>query len=115
MLASIRAAAPRALPRFAPVQARSIVSKSERWTPASIREGKQVLENPSGLELSKVLPNIESTWNKLARDEQYAVYRQLEEVQRKDWKELTVDEKKGGAWHFSCLTNISILLSLIHI
>ncbi|PWN18010.1 hypothetical protein BCV69DRAFT_285608 [Microstroma glucosiphilum] len=32
----------------------------------------------------------------MSKVEQYAVYRQLEEIQRKDWKELSLDEKKAG-------------------
>lgn len=34
----------------------------------------------------------------MSKVEQYAVYRQLEEIQRKDWKELSLDEKKAGEW-----------------
>ena len=30
------------------------------------------------------------------RDRQYSVYKQLEEVQRKNWKELTRDEMRGA-------------------
>jgi hypothetical protein len=42
-----------------------------------------------------VLGNIEATWTKLPKEEQYEVYRTLEDVQKKDWKQLTVDEKKA--------------------
>jgi hypothetical protein len=41
------------------------------------------------------LGNIEATWVKLPKEEQYEVYRTLEEVQKRDWKQLTVDEKKA--------------------
>ena len=36
-------------------------------------------------------------------DEQYEVYRQLEELQKRDWKELTVDEKKAGMSFYQLL------------
>ncbi|GHJ86173.1 hypothetical protein NliqN6_2575 [Naganishia liquefaciens] len=43
-----------------------------------------------------ILGNIEATWTKLPKEEQYEVYRTLEEVQKKDWKQLSVDEKKAS-------------------
>lgn len=43
-----------------------------------------------------LLANIEASWKSLPAEEQYEVYQQLEELQKKDWKELTVDEKKAG-------------------
>jgi cytochrome c oxidase subunit 4 len=42
------------------------------------------------------LANIEASWKDLASEEQYEVYQQLETLQKKDWKELSVDEKKAG-------------------
>ena len=45
-----------------------------------------------------ILANIEASWKTLAAEEQYEVYQQLEELQKRDWKELTVDEKKAGAF-----------------
>jgi hypothetical protein len=45
-----------------------------------------------------ILANIEAAWKNLPAEEQYEVYQQLEELQKKDWKELTVDEKKAGEW-----------------
>ena len=43
-----------------------------------------------------ILANIEASWKTLPAEEQYEVYQQLEELQKRDWKELTVDEKKAG-------------------
>lgn len=43
-----------------------------------------------------VLANIEASWKGLPAEEQYEVYQQLEEIQKRDWKELTIDEKKAG-------------------
>jgi len=43
------------------------------------------------------LSNVEAQWEKLPKDEQVAIYRQLEALQKKDWKAMTIDEKKAGA------------------
>lgn len=53
------------------------------------------------LTASKVAPfplaNVEAQWTKLSSEEKLSVQEQLEEVQKKDWKTLTLDEKKAGA------------------
>lgn len=43
-----------------------------------------------------LLSNIEAHWSKLPAAEQYEVFQALEEAQKKDWKQLTTDEKKAG-------------------
>lgn len=43
-----------------------------------------------------LLSNIEAHWSKLPSAEQYEVFQALEEAQKKDWKQLTTDEKKAG-------------------
>ena len=96
MLGSVRAAMPRMMPRIVPAYSRTLLTKSERWTPASVRDAQSLLQGPNALELTKVLPNIENVWTKMSREEQYSVYKLLEEAQRKDWKELTQEEKRGG-------------------
>lgn len=49
---------------------------------------------------SRVAPvpisNVEALWAKLSGDEKLAVHEQLEALQLKDWKTLSVDEKKAG-------------------
>ncbi|KAF8308552.1 cytochrome c oxidase subunit IV [Clavulina sp. PMI_390] len=42
------------------------------------------------------LSNVEAQWEKLAKEEQVQIYRQLEAVQKKDWKAMTLDEKKAA-------------------
>jgi cytochrome c oxidase subunit 4 len=42
------------------------------------------------------LSNVEATWTTLAPEEKASVHQQLEEVQKKDWRELSIDEKKAG-------------------
>ncbi|PCH37817.1 cytochrome c oxidase subunit IV [Wolfiporia cocos MD-104 SS10] len=47
---------------------------------------------------SSVIPlsNVEAQWEQLSADEQLAVHQQLEEIQKKDWKTLSIDEKKAA-------------------
>lgn len=42
------------------------------------------------------LSNVEAQWEKLNADEQLTVHQQLEELQKRDWKTLSIDEKKAG-------------------
>lgn len=50
------------------------------------------------------LSNVEAQWTKLSEEEQAVVHEQLEVVQQKDWKELSIDEKKAGElFFFACL------------
>ncbi|TDL27324.1 COX4, subunit IV of cytochrome c oxidase [Rickenella mellea] len=42
------------------------------------------------------LSNVEAQWEKLSTEEQVAVHQQLEQLQKKDWKELSIDEKKAA-------------------
>jgi TRAP-type C4-dicarboxylate transport system substrate-binding protein len=49
-------------------------------------------------ESSALLANIEASWAKLPASEQHEVYQQLEAIQKRDWKELTTDEKKAGEY-----------------
>ncbi|KAF8645457.1 hypothetical protein AX16_007811 [Volvariella volvacea WC 439] len=42
------------------------------------------------------LSNVEAMWGKLSVEEKQSVHEQLEELQKKDWKELSIDEKKAA-------------------
>lgn len=80
---------------------RTLVTQEERWTTATAKAAAQSNLIPDGsgkggVDLSLVVPNIEARWPKMSKEEQYGVFRQLEEVQRKDWKELSLDERKAG-------------------
>ena len=44
------------------------------------------------------LSNVEAQWEKLTADEQLTVHQQLEELQKRDWKTLSLDEKKAGVY-----------------
>lgn len=43
------------------------------------------------------LSNVEAQWAKMTNDDKVSVQEQLEELQKKDWKVLSLDEKKAGA------------------
>ena len=42
------------------------------------------------------LSNVEAQWANLSQEEQITVHSQLEVLQKKDWKTLSIDEKKAG-------------------
>ncbi|KAF9053283.1 cytochrome c oxidase subunit IV-domain-containing protein [Panaeolus papilionaceus] len=42
------------------------------------------------------LSNVEAQWAKLSSEDKAAVHEQLEALQVKDWKELSIDEKKAA-------------------
>ena len=44
--------------------------------------------------------NVEAHWGKLSSDEKVSLHEQLGLLQRKDWKELSLDEKKAGEYTF---------------
>ncbi|PWY99246.1 COX4-domain-containing protein [Testicularia cyperi] len=75
---------------------RTMVTQEERWTLETARNAGAFIEGPNKVQLKQVIPNIEASWKTLSKEEQYGVFRQLEELQRKDWKELSVDEKKAA-------------------
>ncbi|TCD70265.1 Cytochrome c oxidase subunit 5A [Steccherinum ochraceum] len=42
------------------------------------------------------LSNVEAQWENLNHDDQLAVHQQLAELQKKDWKGLSIEEKKAA-------------------
>ena len=91
MIGSVRPSLLRAVPR----QIRTMITKSDRWTSVSNQQGQQMLQADAA-DLKKLLPNLENHWMTMPKEEQYAIFKMLEEIQRKNWKELSMDEKKGG-------------------
>jgi cytochrome c oxidase subunit 4 len=78
-----------------------MTTRDETWTQETMRAAEQSNLIPDksgkgGVDLSVVVPNIEARWGQMSKEEQYGVFRQIEELQRKDWKELSLDEKKAG-------------------
>jgi len=55
---------------------------------------------PSSSASASIIPlsNVEAQWEKMTKSEQAVVHRQLEELQKKDWKTLSLDEKKAGTF-----------------
>ncbi|KAG6329663.1 hypothetical protein ID866_9427 [Astraeus odoratus] len=51
---------------------------------------------PSSAQSVIPLSNVEAQWEKMTKGDQALVHRQLEELQKKDWKQLSVDEKKAA-------------------
>lgn len=62
---------------------------------ASTRSASSAVR-PSSQQSIIPLSNVEAQWEKLSSDEQLTVHQQLEALQKKDWKELSIDEKKAG-------------------
>ncbi len=51
----------------------------------------------SGARIANIpLSNIEAHWQRLSGEEKLFVHEQLESLQLKDWKELSLDEKRAG-------------------
>ncbi|GLB34506.1 putative cytochrome c oxidase subunit IV [Lyophyllum shimeji] len=55
---------------------------------------------PASSSSSKVAPiplsNVEAQWAKLSPEEKQSVHEQLEEIQKRDWKTLSLDEKRAA-------------------
>lgn len=47
------------------------------------------------------LGNVEAQWEILSQEEKHSVQVQLEELAKKDWKTLSIDEKKAGVYPVS--------------
>ncbi len=51
------------------------------------------------------LSNIEAQWERMSSEDKLSVHEQLEALQVKDWKELSLDEKKAGKRSFLIFTS----------
>ncbi|KAF9819811.1 hypothetical protein IEO21_01902 [Rhodonia placenta] len=65
---------------------------------AASASGTHATASPASSASSSVIPlsNVEAQWEQLSHDEQLTVHQQLEELQKKDWKTLSIDEKKAA-------------------
>jgi hypothetical protein len=61
---------------------------------------------PRGEQSIIPLSNVEAQWATLSTEEQAIVHRQLAELQKRDWKSLSRDEKKAGQSIISVLTGL---------
>ncbi|KIK63718.1 hypothetical protein GYMLUDRAFT_162296 [Collybiopsis luxurians FD-317 M1] len=65
--------------------------------PAHVASASAASSSPSSSKASIVsLSNVEAQWDHLSVEEKSTVYQHLEEVMKKDWKELSLDEKKAA-------------------
>jgi cytochrome c oxidase subunit 4 len=55
------------------------------------------------------LSNVEAQWATLSTEEQAIVHQQLAELQKRDWRSLSRDEKKAGQSIFLMLSELSEL------
>ncbi len=83
---ALRLARPRLPLRPASRAFAAAASSSQTAAPAAAASAESVVP----------LSNVEARWERLSADEQAVVHQQLEELQKRDWKTLTVDEKKAG-------------------
>ena len=69
---------------------------------SSAAASSSVMAASSGARITPVpLSNIEAHWEKLSGEEKLTVHEQLEALQVKDWKELSLNEKKAGGCRLS--------------
>jgi cytochrome c oxidase subunit 4 len=82
-----------------------------RWIAASAHQANVAAAAPTSRSASAIpLSNVEAQWERLSAEEQLTVHQQLEELQKKDWKTLSIDEKKAGMFFFLALTSHICLL-----
>nr|ODN98908.1 cytochrome c oxidase subunit 4 [Cryptococcus depauperatus CBS 7855] len=74
------------------LKVRSLTTSARRYAAAAPLTVTSTRSNAS----APLLGNIEASWKTLPAEEQYEIYQQLEQIQKKDWKQLTVDEKKAA-------------------
>jgi len=66
---------------------------------------------PRGEQSIIPLSNVEAQWATLSTEEQAIVHRQLADLQKRDWKSLSRDEKKAGQSIVSMSSELSGLAS----
>ncbi|KAI0683341.1 cytochrome c oxidase subunit IV-domain-containing protein [Cytidiella melzeri] len=87
---ALRVARPRVALRTANVS-------SARWIAATAHQANVAAAAPTTTSASAIpLSNVEAQWARLSAEEQLTVHQQLEELQKKDWKTLSIDEKKAA-------------------
>jgi len=87
------------LARRQALSARSIACRPSVSTRqmATATSGVHVVSHTSTESTSSIpLSNVEAQWEKMSTEEQMQVHSQLEELQKKNWKDLTIDQKKAA-------------------
>lgn len=78
------------------LRATTSASASASYSTAAPAAARVTVSHSTSNASSALLGNIEASWKNLPKTEQEEVYKTLEEVQKRDWKVLNVDEKKAG-------------------
>lgn len=105
MLAARPAAALRAAPRASlrpvatSVARRGMVTAAERWNEEDWHKA-HALVKAEQIDLQQWLPDIEGKWKYMTKPQQIGTWVMLEDVMKKDWNELTPNEKRA-AWFIS--------------
>ena len=106
---ALRVTRPRALLRTVSVVGRRTIAATASPTQAA---------PAATVSASSVIPlsNVEAQWENLSQQEQLTVHQQLEELQKKDWKSLSLDEKKAGELDFFyllCTMRLSMIADVL--
>lgn len=56
------------------------------------------------------LSNVEAQWDTLSKQDKITTALQLEELQKKDWKELTLAEKRASMWLLNSVNELSAIV-----
>ncbi|KAG8841231.1 Cytochrome c oxidase subunit 5A [Serendipita sp. 411] len=74
-------------PSFSPSSSAShATTLSDKSASSGVNTGESIIP----------LSNIQAQWESMTEQERSLVHRQLEELQAKDWKSLSLDEKRAG-------------------
>ncbi|KAG8773222.1 Cytochrome c oxidase subunit 5A [Serendipita sp. 398] len=76
-------------PSFSPSSSAShATTLSDKSASSGVNTGESIIP----------LSNIQAQWESMTEQERSLVHRQLEELQAKDWKSLSLDEKRAAYW-----------------
>lgn len=78
---------------------RQALRRSQRtFATATVSSSSTLTHSSTVASRQNIIPlsNVEAQWDKLTQEDKLVVHEQLEEVMKKDWKELSLDEKKAG-------------------
>ncbi|KAF9260017.1 COX4-domain-containing protein [Marasmius fiardii PR-910] len=66
--------------------------------PAHVASAPTSSPSPTRTTKQSVIPlgNVEAQWAKMSVEDKTTVHEQLEEIMKKDWKQLSIDEKKAA-------------------
>jgi cytochrome c oxidase subunit 4 len=98
---ALRLARPTAAPLRRSLITRSLVTTASPHLTAATASASSPTTSAKSQQSIIPLSNVEAQWEKLSKEDQLTVHEQLEALQKKDWKTLSIDEKKAGVFLFS--------------